>query len=130
MASISPLSVHCKESNVVSYSLSHQEPSMSFPLYDTDPDLLDDEKEERRREGIGGGRDKWGNYDDRAAYMVSELEGEAPKCQVLASAATEVMQGSTSPTLLRDLVILVQKKHVLPKGHASTGVVGLCVDNC
>src|SRR5258708_2487286 len=129
--SVSPLPVHCKESNAVLYSLSHQELSAIFPLYNTDPDPLDDEKEERRREGVEGGRDEWGNYNDSTVYMASELEGEAPKCQVLSSTATmEVAWEGASPTMLKDLVIVVQKKHVLPRGHASTGVVGLCVDNC
>src|SRR5258708_3593013 len=96
--SVSPLPVHCKESNAVLYSSSCQELSAIFPLYNTDPDPLDDEKEERRREGVEGRRDKWGNYDDGTVYMASELEGKAPKCQVLFSAAaTEVAWESTSP---------------------------------
>ncbi len=104
---------------------------MIFPLYNTDPDPLDNEKEERRREGVKGRRDKWGNYDDGTVYMASKLEGEAPKHQVLSSAAAvEVAWESASPTLLKDLVIVAQKKCALPRGHALTRVVGLCVDNC
>ena len=131
MVSVSPLPVHCKELNAVLYSSSHQELSAIFPLYNTDPDPLDDEKEERRREGVEGRRDEWGNYNDSTVYMASELEGEAPKCQVLSSAATtEAAWEGTSPTLLKDPVIVVWKKCTLPRGHASTRVVGLCVDNC
>src|SRR5258708_6687173 len=131
MVSVSPLPVHCKESNAVLYSSSHQEPSAIFPLYNTDPDPLDNEKEERRREGVEGRRDKWGNYDNGTVYMASKLEGEAPKHQVLSStAATEVAWEGASPTLLKDPVIVGWKKCMLPRGHASTGVVGLCVDNC
>ena len=80
---------------------------------------------------VGGGRDEWGNYDNGTVYMASKLEGKAPKHQVLSSTATtEVTWESASPTLLKDLVIVAWKKHVLPRGHALTGVVGLCVDNC
>ena len=76
---------------------------MIFPLYNTDPDPLDDEKEERRREGVKGRRDEWGNYNNGTVYMASELEGEAPKHQVLSSTvAMEVTWESTSPTLLKD----------------------------
>src|SRR5258708_2382182 len=131
MVSVSPLPVHCKESNAVLYSSSCQELSAIFPLYNTDPDPLDNEKEERRREVVGGGRDEWGNYDNGTVYMASKLEGKAPKHQVLSSTATtEVTWESASPTLLKDLVIVAWQKHVLPIGHALTGVVGVCGDNC
>src|SRR5258708_21290566 len=84
----------------VLYSSSRQELSAISPLYNTDPDPLDDEKEERRREGVEGRRDKWGNYNNGTVYMASELEGEAPKYQVLSStAAPEVAWESASPLL-------------------------------
>ncbi len=106
---ISPLSVHCKESNVVFYSLSCQELSVNSLLFNTDLEPLDDEKEKGGKDGIGCRRDEWGQYNHRVAYMMSELQGNAPECQILAASTKELTaQESAPPTLLRALVILAQ----------------------
>ena len=106
-----------------------QELSASLDGISTDSYSINSSSEEEDREG-------WvslGQFDDRLEYITSELPGEvAGHCSLAVSTEQPrpPSQGSSKPLLPLDKVIVTHKCHTLPRGHMSTGTVGLCIDEC
>src|SRR5260370_10070153 len=131
---LSPSNCACKESNVDSDSPPHQELSASSKTDSTNSYLPDSLMEER-----DGG--KWATFsgvlleqfEDRVEYVELDLQGELVEAFSLAINAEE----SKSPKCShfetpspRVATIVACKCCALPKGHASTGIMGLCVNRC
>src|SRR5260370_35756017 len=66
-------------------------------------------------------------------YIEVDLQGELAKASSLSVNAEELKLPNhsyfKSPSL-KVVTIVARKSHALPKGHASTGIMGLCVDEC
>src|SRR6266850_2855009 len=66
-------------------------------------------------------------------YIEADLQGELAEAFSLSVNAKELKLPNNShfesPTL-KVATIVACKSCTLPKGHASTGIVGLCVDEC
>src|SRR5260370_6212041 len=132
--SLSPSHCTCKELNADSDSPPHQESSASSKTDSTNSYLPDSLMEER-----DGG--KWAafsgasleQFEDGVEYIESDLQGELAEAFSLAVNAEE----SKSPThdhfetpSPRVATIVACKCCALPKGHASMGIMGLCVNGC
>src|SRR6266850_6053789 len=127
---------HCthKESNADSESSPHQELSASSDTNSTDSCLSDS--------SIGGGdKERWaalssallGQFECRMKYIEADLQGELAEAFSLSMNAKELKPPNyshfESPTL-KVTTIVAHKSCTLPKGHTSTGIMGLCVDEC
>src|SRR5260370_5829812 len=135
--SMVPLSPsHCthKESSVDSESSPHQESSVSSDANSTDSCLSDS--------SIGeGDNERWaalssaslGQFECGMEYIEVDLQGELAKAFSLSVNAEELKLPNyshfESPTL-KVTTIVAHKSCALPKGHASTGIMGLCVNEC
>src|SRR6266850_284041 len=135
--SMVPLSPsHCthKELNVDSESSPHQESSASSDTNSTNSCLSDS--------SIGEGDDgRWaalsstllGQFECRMEYIEVGLQGELAEASSLSMIAEELKPPNhsyfKSPSL-KVVTIVARKSHALPKGHTSTGIVGLCVNEC
>src|SRR6266478_8827280 len=135
--SVVPLSPsHCthKESSVDSESSPHQELSASSNADSADSCLSDS--------SIGGGdNERWaalssaslGQFECGMEYIEADLQGELAKAFSLSMNAEELKPPNyshfESPTL-KVTTIVAHKSRALPKGHTSTGIVGLCIDEC
>src|SRR5260370_2144890 len=66
-------------------------------------------------------------------YIEADLQGQLAEAFSLSVNPEELKPLNyshfESPTL-KVATIVACKSHALPKGHASTGVVGLCIDEC
>src|SRR5260370_33566001 len=66
-------------------------------------------------------------------YIEADLQGELAKASSLSMIAEELKLPNhsyfKSPSL-KVATIVACKSHALPKGHTSTGVVGLCINEC
>ncbi len=88
-----------------------------------------------------GSKEKWAalssvsleQFDDGMEYIVSELQEEVVEKYSLVMSTEEFQlppQGHFVPPSPHDRTIVACKCQALPKGHASTGIVGLCIDGC
>ena len=124
----------CKELNVDSESSPHQELSVSSDTDSTDSCLSDS--------SIGeGDNERWvalsstslGQFECRMEYIEADLQGELAKASSLSVNAKELKLPNhshfKSPSL-KVVTIVACKSCTLPKGHTSTGIMGLCVNEC
>src|SRR6266478_960334 len=135
--SLPSFSIHCQEMSAVPLSPSHctcKELSASSDADSADSCLSDS--------SIGGGdNERWaalssaslGQFKCRMEYIEADLQGELAEAFSLSMNTEELKLPNNShfesPTL-KVATIVAHKSHALPKGHASTGVVGLCINEC
>src|SRR5260370_5832136 len=127
---------HCthKESSADSESSPCQELSASFNAHSTDSCLSDSSTGE-------GDDERWaalssaslGQFECRMEDIEPDLKGELAKASSLSVNAEELKPPNhsyfKSPSL-KVATIVAHKSRALPKGHTSTGVVGLCINEC
>src|SRR5260370_25043348 len=134
MVSLSPSHCTCKESNADSESSPHQELSASSDTNSTNSCLSDS--------SIGeGDNGRWaalsstslGQFKCGMEYIEVDLQGELAEAFSLSMNAEELKPPNyshfKSPTL-KVTTIVACKSCTLPKGHTSTGSMGLCVNEC
>src|SRR5260370_20351307 len=134
MVALTP--AHCcrKESSADSESSPHQESSVSFNAHSTDSCLSDSSTGE-------GDDERWaalssallGQFERGMEYIEADLQGELAEASSLSVIAEELKLLNhsyfKSPSL-KVATIVARKSRALPKGHASTGIMGLCIDEC
>src|SRR5260370_22204513 len=72
-------------------------------------------------------------FEDRVEYVESDLQGELVEAFSLAVNAEESkspMHDHFETPSPRVVTIVAHKCGTLPKGHTSTGIMGLCIDGC
>src|SRR5260370_39811411 len=132
VASLSPSCCTCKESNVDSDSSPCQELSASSKTDSTNshlPNSLMEERDDRKWATFSGALLE--QFEDRVEYIESDLQGELVEAVSLVVHAEESKSPkhdqfkTPSP---RVATIVAHKCCTLLKGHASMGIMGLCVD--
>src|SRR5260370_30541647 len=134
MVPLPPSHCTCKELSVDSESAPHQESSASSNANSTDSCLSDSLTGE-------GDNERWaalssaslGQFECGMEYIEADLQGELAKASSLSMNAKELKVPNHShfeSPPLKVTTIVARKSCALPKGHASTGVVGLCIDEC
>src|SRR5258708_4704334 len=133
-ASLSPSCCTCKELNVDSDSSPPQDSSGSSEKDSTNshlPASLPKEEDDRNWLPFSGALLE--QFEDRVEYVELDLQGELAEAFSLAVNAEE----SKSPKCNhfetpspRVVTIVACKCCALPKGHASTGIMGLCINGC
>ncbi len=127
---------HCthKESSVDSESSPHQESSVSFNAHSTDSclsDSLTGEGDDERWAALSSA--SLGQFKCGMEYIEADLQGELAKAFSLSINAKELKPPNyshfESPSL-KVMTIVACKSCALPKGHTSTGIMGLCVNEC
>src|SRR5260370_6637632 len=134
VASLSPSHCTHKESNADSDSSPRQESSVSSETDSTNfhlPDSLREEREDRKWAACSGASLE--QFEDRVEYVESDLQGELAEAFSLAVHAEEFKspkhnQFETSSP--RVATIVAHKCCTLLKGHASMGIMGLCINRC
>src|SRR5260370_21036989 len=134
MVSLSPSHCTCKESNVDSESSPHQELSASSDTNSTNSCLSDS--------SIGeGDNGRWaalsstslGQFKCGMEYIEADLQGELAEAFSLSMNAEELKPPNyshfESPSL-KVATIVARKSCTLPKRPASTGIMGICIDEC
>src|SRR5260370_33963411 len=123
-----------KESSADSESSPQLESSVSSNADSTDSCLSDSLTGE-------GDNERWaalssaslGQFKCRMEYIEADLQGELAKAFSLSMNAEELKPPNhshfKSPSL-KVATIVACKSRTLPKGQASTGIMGLCVDEC
>src|SRR5260370_24549115 len=136
-SSLPSFSIHHQEMSVVPLSPSHcthKESSASSDADSTDSCLSDSLIGE-------GDNERWaalssaslGQFECGMEYIEADLQGELAKAFSLSVNAKELKPLNYShfeSPALKVTTIVAHKSHTLPKGHASTGIVGLCVMEC
>src|SRR5260370_29404890 len=134
MVPLPPSHCTCKELSVDSESSPHQESSASSNANSTDSCLSDSLTGE-------GDNERWaalssallGQFECGMEYIEVDLQRELAEAFSLSVNAEELKLPNyshfESPSL-KVVTIVARKSCALPKGHASTGVMGLCINEC
>src|SRR5260370_39734093 len=72
-------------------------------------------------------------FEDRVEYVELDLQRELVEAFPLAGNAEESKSPKHSHSETpspRSATIIAHKRCTLPKGHTSTGIIGLCIDRC
>ena len=107
---------------------------MSFNAHSTDSclsDCLTGEGDDERWVALSSA--SLGQFECGMEYIEADLQGELAEAFSLSVNAEELKPPNyshfESPTL-KVTTIVAHKSRTLPKGHISTGIMGLCVDEC
>src|SRR5260370_16158125 len=146
-SSLPSFSIHCQEMSTVPLSPSHctckelSADSESSPCHESSASSDADSADSCLSDSLigGGDNERWaalssallGQFKCGMEYIEADLQGELAKASSLSVNAEELKLPNhsyfKSPSL-KVVTIVARKSCVLPKGHTSTGVVVLCID--